>query len=519
MANQRSKLDFFFRKKNETDVPRENTRTASSSVSSSEANSSQDIESDASMDNLTLTQESSVEVSEAAGPSKGKDNCIEDSSKGEVPQMRKKDKNIGTVPTKHGVRARKRIRCRACMNHPEVVKRFCHNGRIPPLCIVTGTEARSKTEDDHVNSEAHKETLKAMRLKCLSTREKVETIPLYTVSNSQTVKLANRIGKLVIQVYNDAKNQSLSAYSWPSRVDTNKIASKFNFNEPFTPYDASSFDLQYITPQSHDLLNMIVLTDLPNLQKQVDECLAASFRCDASMDRTQKDNEFILLKLTDQFGTESLKYIGLGHVTGRGAAGHLQALKDGASGRIGFRNVLKVANHMTTDGENKNVGQHRGLWKLIDDERAKDELNFPMLKSVCAVHSSALAYKDLCKEVAEVVTLIRKASSISTFFHASAARTTELEELAKEMGLKVRRLPKYFEIRWSEFTSSLIDAILISWRAIINFCQKNDSGPEKEQIEGFDKPLSNKDNLLLMCFLEMFCTCCERFRKSYKEMT
>ena len=256
--------------------------------------------------------------------------------------MQKKDKNIETVPTKHGMRARKRIRCLACMNHPEVVMRFCYNGRIPPICTVTGTEARSKIEENHVNSEAHKRTLKAMRLKCLSTREKFETIPLHTVSNSQTVKFANRIGKLVIQVYDDAKNQSLSAYSWPSRVVTNEIASKFNFNEPFTPYGVSSFDLQYITPQSHhDLLNLIVLTDLSNLQKQVDECLAASFRCDASMDRTQKDNEFMLLKLTDQFGAESLKYIGLGYVTGRGAAGHLQALKDRASGTIGFKNILK----------------------------------------------------------------------------------------------------------------------------------------------------------------------------------
>ena len=82
---------------------------------------------------------------------------------------------------------------------------------------------------------------------------------MYTVSNSQTVKFANRIGKLVIQVYDDAKNQSLSAYSWPARMVTNEIASKFNFNEPLTPYGVSLFDLQYITPQSHhDLLKLIV---------------------------------------------------------------------------------------------------------------------------------------------------------------------------------------------------------------------------------------------------------------------
>ena len=71
--------------------------------------------------------------------------------------------------------------------------------------------------------------------------------------------------------------------------------------------------------------------------------------------------------------------------------------------------------HMTTDGENKIVGEHSGLWKLIDDERGKEEAPFPMLKSVCAVHSSALTLHDLCRNVSEVDTFIRKVSGISSF--------------------------------------------------------------------------------------------------------
>jgi len=108
------------------------------------------------------------------------------------------------------------------------------------------------------------------------------------------------------------------------------------------------------------------------------------------------------------------------------------------------------------------VGEHNGLWKLIDDERAKEEAPFPMLKSVCAVHSSSLAYHDLCKNVSEVDTLIRKVSGISSFFHMSAARMAELEKYAKEQHLNVRCFPKYYEVRWAEFTAGLIDAVLIS---------------------------------------------------------
>ena len=67
-----------------------------------------------------------------------------------------------------------------------------------------------------------------------------------------------------------------------------------------------------------------------------------------------------------------------------------------------------------------------------------------MLKSVCVVHSSSLAYHGLCKNVSEVDTLIRKVSGISCFFHMSAAHTAELEKYAKEQHLNIRRFPKYY---------------------------------------------------------------------------
>ena len=100
------------------------------------------------------------------------------------------------------------------------------------------------------------------------------------------------------------------------------------------------------------------------------------------MDRTQKDNGFMLLNVISKHGNELLRYVGLGHVKSRGAKGQLEALKEGATDRIGLSKVLTVSNYMTTDGENKNVGEHNGLWRLIDDERAKEEVSFPLLKSV-----------------------------------------------------------------------------------------------------------------------------------------
>ena len=61
----------------------------------------------------------------------------------------------------------------------------------------------------------------------------------------------------------------------------------------------------------------------------------------------------------------------------------------------------------------------------------------------------------------------------------------------------MRRFQKYFEVRWAEFTTALLDAFLCSWRALIKF------NVEQCDAEGkkFLKLLTNKDNLLLMCFV------------------
>ena len=113
------------------------------------------------------------------------------------------------------------------------------------------------------------------------------------------------------------------------------------------------------------------------------------------------------------------------------------------------------------------------------------------------MHSTANAYKDLCKSVPKIDHLVKKLAAISTYFHVSAKRTSELEKVAKVEGLTVRRFPKYFEIRWAEFTIALLDAVLCSWQALINF------NIEQCDAEGkkFLKLLTNKDNLLLMCFV------------------
>ena len=83
--------------------------------------------------------------------------------------------------------------------------------------------------------------------------------------------------------------------------------------------------------------------------------------------------------------------------------------------------VLNVTLHVSTDGENKNVCQHHSSWQLLVDERNTLGLgSVPLLKSVSALHSSALAFKDVCRNVTEVPFVM---ASLVIYFHTSARMT------------------------------------------------------------------------------------------------
>ena len=66
------------------------------------------------------------------------------------------------------------------------------------------------------------------------------------------------------------------------------------------------------------------------------------------------------------------------------------------------------------------------------------------------LHSTANAYEVLCKSVPEIEHLVKKLSLIATFFHATAKRTSDLEKVGAKENLTVHRIPKYFEVKWSE---------------------------------------------------------------------
>lgn len=78
-------------------------------------------------------------------------------------------------------------------------------------------------------------------------------------------------------------------------------------------------------------------------------------------------------------------------------------------------------------------------------------------------YRSELAWKEVCNSVTEVKNLISEMTAISSHFHKSGIRTRELKDIASRNKFNLVTLPKVFEVRWTEFTKNLLNAILISW--------------------------------------------------------
>ncbi|KAL4126401.1 hypothetical protein QTP88_010623 [Uroleucon formosanum] len=148
-----------------------------------------------------------------------------------------------------------------------------------------------------------------------------------------------------------------------------------------------------------------------------------------------------------------------------------------------------------------NICYKNGLWAILENERQQELVEIPLMKIWCSVHRSALAWGQLTKNVLEVSKIILSCSSISSYFHQLGVRIKELKKIAEDENTKNVQLPKYFDVRWTEFTYSLLVSILRNWRIL----RKNDNG--------IYKVLTDINKLKLLCFLTDMGYLYSRFQK------
>jgi hypothetical protein len=301
---------------------------------------------------------------------------------------------------------------------------------------------------------------------------------------------------LMINVFNNAKKLTLSAWSWPSREVANMISGAVDVTQDFEKFYPSNSKLQYVTPTQHNnFLSCIVLADKTRVKAKIESSLALSLRCDSSVDRRRIDNCHVLAKIINQDGKPELLFLGLDEPKARGMPGYVQAVKDAVNLTSRWSDVARKMTSIVTDGTNLNTGDRTSLWASLTAEH--EAYGLPLVKVLCIAHRPDLAWKAVSDNVSEVKFLFSKMVVIASYFHSSGVRPRELREVAEENGFQLRELPKLFEVRWSEFNSSLLQSVLVSWRALVKYFEKVHDATS----QGYYAFLTKLEHLKLLVFV------------------
>ena len=358
-------------------------------------------------------------------------------------------------------KGRNHVRCNLCRKQEAIVKTFRKSKRIPALCTLEGTILRKMILIRHLESEMHKKAVEGNNVSHFSSAEKVQKTHLGSMINKSNAQVKNKVAGLMINVFNNAKKLTLSAWSWPSREVANMMSETVDVTQDFEVFDPSNSTLQYVTPtQNNNFLRCIVMADKTEVKKKIENSLALSLRCDCSVDRRRIDNCHVLAKIVNKDGKPELLFLGLDEPKARGTPGYVQAVKDAVNLTSSWPDVARKMTSIVTDGTNLNTGDKNSLWASLTLEH--EAYGLPLFKVWCIAHRTDLAWQAVSDNVSEVKFLFSTMVGISSFFHSSGVRSRELRDASKENGFQLRELPKLFEARWSEFNSSLLESMLIS---------------------------------------------------------
>lgn len=268
-----------------------------------------------------------------------------------------------------------------------------------------------------------------------------EAMPMDAAISASNKKKADYIGKLMITAYTHAKRLTLSAHTWPARYVAMEAAQNFAFNRKAASIIPEKLNLQYIHPKSHLELLQCIVEAGEFIVSKIKECLALSLRADGSIDRTQRDKiYYVMAKLITAEGMSDLVFLGVAEQRERGAVGLVAAVLEAIKTNIGnemLQLILTKTSSICTDGTNVISGSKGGLWKLLEDEAEKAGSSVNLIKIWCAAHRSNLAFEDAIEVNADFNSVLKTLSSISSFYHTSAIRTTELKKLAEEKNLSL----------------------------------------------------------------------------------
>lgn len=218
------------------------------------------------------------------------------------------------------VKNRKRFQCGVCAKFPNIVKQF--NPR-KPLAIASeiGTIARADVLENHSQTECHKACMEADRVSSLKIDDRPRTDIEISIRKINKDQIAY-VGKLMVQIYLDAKLLNLPAYNWPARYVCGEASHAYNPDDQSRPIIADNINLQYVNPHGHlELMTTIVNSYQDEFKKKIDDAWAISLRVDGSIDFTHIDKIYVMAKVINLDGSAELLFIGVGEQKERKAIG------------------------------------------------------------------------------------------------------------------------------------------------------------------------------------------------------
>lgn len=226
-------------------------------------------------------------------------------------------------------RQRHMVFCKLCVKFPLIVKMHVNNRKMPPITTTDGTRFKKEAVTNHFLSLYHAKCREAERVASNSASAQQSKTLIDKHISAANEKRANHIGKLFLQVYVDAKKLTSSAFSWPARYIASEAGNNFNFNL-YTTTIPNDTNIQYVSPADHlKLLKIITKTHFKIFKEKIQSARAVSIHIDGSVDRSQIDKIYILLKIVNQAGSLETLFIGIGQQTSRGANGLFDATKMG----------------------------------------------------------------------------------------------------------------------------------------------------------------------------------------------
>lgn len=387
------------------------------------------------------------------------------------------------------------IKCTICFKQLEEAKKFSRNGTVP---IADGIRYDGQKEleriIDHLSSASHEAArkLEALQVQWTQQSDSHPWVKVMKIHSAEKIKI---LVEIAVDVYNDSRQLTLSAWSWPSRslskihADTQIAAyADKGMGSPFAEMSPNPSLLHYRNPIIYaEMLEIVGDCVMSKIKDEMHETICFSIQVDGSVDKYNIDNKFVTARYFRK--SLELKTVFLGETKSekRGAEGLLESIT------LCFRmhNLEDLAKEkltgLTTDGESANTGKNTGLWV-----RLKNYLGRNILCIWCVAHRTDLVLSDLEVSVSEVKHWKQNLKAIATFYRASSVRFQELEKIGNNEGKKIYKFPEHFDVRFAEHLLNLTKAVWSNlscirkhWQQTIDDsdCTKN----EKAQARGFLK--------------------------------